>query len=98
MVAAWLDDPQKHPYNNQPTLSIILDQLLIRSVVGASAGAMVAMLLAANIAPIHDMTFVSNITLDQYSDFPGWGALLRGDLLETLMYPITIAWWYRVRF
>jgi predicted acylesterase/phospholipase RssA len=32
------------------------------------------------------MTFVSNITLDQYSDFPGWGALFRGDLFEALMY------------
>jgi predicted acylesterase/phospholipase RssA len=24
--------------------------------------------------------------LDQYSDFPGWGALFRGDLFEALMY------------
>jgi hypothetical protein len=85
MIAAWLDDPQEHPYDDQPTsFSSVLDQFPIRSVVGASAGAMVAILLAANIAPIHAMTFVSNITLDQYSDFPGWGALLRGDLFEAL--------------
>jgi hypothetical protein len=87
MLAAWLDDPQQHPYDDQPpSFSSVLDQLPIRSVVGASAGAMVAILLAANIARIHAMTFVSNITLDQYSDFPGWGALFRGDLFETLMY------------
>jgi hypothetical protein len=59
MVAAWLDDPQQHPYDDQPTsFSSVLDQLPIRSVVGASAGAMVAILLAANVAPINAMTFV----------------------------------------
>jgi hypothetical protein len=68
MLAAWLDDPQEHPYDDQPPLSSVLDQLPIRSVVGATAG-MVAILLSANIAPIHAMTFVWSITLDQYSCF-----------------------------
>jgi hypothetical protein len=97
MIAAWLDDPQEHPYDDQPTsFSSVLDQFPIRSVVGASAGAMVAILLAANIAPIHAMTFVSNITLDQYSDFPGWGALFRGDLVAPSTILVVERWWSKI--
>jgi hypothetical protein len=57
----------------------------VRSVAGASAGAMAAILLAAGVSPQAAIDFCTNVTLHQFADFPGMGAMFRGDKFEQLM-------------
>lgn len=63
----------------------------IRSVTGASAGAMAAVLLAAGIAPQTAAEFCATVTLDQFADFPGYGALFKGDKFESMMETFLLA-------
>lgn len=64
----------------------VLENRSIRSVTGASAGAMAAILLAAGIPPRVAADFCSNITLDRFADFPGNGAVFKGNKFERIMY------------
>lgn len=96
MLSAWYDEitnitTKNNNTNTNRTDSDTLQELPIRSVVGASAGAMAAILMAAGIRPHDAMTFCSNITVNQYADFPGWFALFRGHRFEQLLYNFLIS-------
>jgi len=58
---------------------------LLKSVAGASAGAMAAVLLASGIDPRDSAEFASTMTLDKFADFPGLGGAFKGDLFENIM-------------
>lgn len=58
---------------------------LLKSVSGASAGAMAAILLASGLNPRDSTTVAGTIKLSDFADFPGIGGLFRGDLFEKLM-------------
>jgi predicted acylesterase/phospholipase RssA len=58
----------------------------LKSVAGASAGAMAAIMLAAGIPPRDAADFCSSITLDRYADMPGILSLFRGNKFERLMH------------
>lgn len=60
-------------------------QILLKSVAGASAGAMAAVLLASGSDPRESAEFASSITLENFNDFPGIGGILKGDLFEAIM-------------
>ena len=62
----------------------------IRSVTGASAGAMAAVLLAAGIEPKTAADFCATVTLDQFADFPGYGALFKGEKFEEMMHKFLV--------
>ena len=57
----------------------------LRSLTGASAGAMAAVLLGAGVKPRVAADFCTTVTLDKFNDFPGLGGLFKGDLFEKLM-------------
>ena len=82
-------DPKPNPnhYNYQRRLSLLSSRL--HCVVGSSAGAMVAILLAGGIHPRSAAEFCTNLTISQFADFPGcWGCgwgLFRGDKFEQLI-------------
>lgn len=63
----------------------VLSHPNIRSVAGASAGAMAAILLSAGIAPQHAAKFVSTLTLREFADFPGMMAVFKGHKFEDIM-------------
>lgn len=58
---------------------------LLKSVAGASAGAMAAVLLAAGLDPRENAKFATTMTLDKFWDFPGYGGVIKGDLFEKIM-------------
>jgi hypothetical protein len=58
----------------------------IRSVAGASAGAMAAVLIAAGVPPRVAAEFCTTVTLPRFADPPGVGAAFRGDKFEQIMY------------
>lgn len=58
---------------------------LLKSVAGASAGAMAAVLLAAGLNPRESADFASEMTVHRFWDFPGFGGVLKGRLFETIM-------------
>ena len=60
-------------------------EVLLRSVAGASAGAMAAVLLAAGLNPRESADFASSMTVDKFWDFPGFGGTIKGDLFEKIM-------------
>ena len=57
----------------------------VRSVAGASAGAMAAVLLSAGVKPRSAADFCTTVTLEKFADFPGVGGLFKGHLFEKLM-------------
>jgi predicted acylesterase/phospholipase RssA len=57
----------------------------MKSVVGSSAGAMVAVLIAAGISPRLAANFVTSLTLQDFADPPGLFAVFRGIKFELLM-------------
>mmetsp|Transcript_3715 Transcript_3715/g.5036 ORF Transcript_3715/g.5036 Transcript_3715/m.5036 type:complete len:410 (+) Transcript_3715:135-1364(+) len=61
------------------------NKTLLKSVAGASAGAMAAVLLSAGISPRRAAEFASSLGLPQFADPPGFGGVLKGDLFESLM-------------
>lgn len=63
----------------------VLTSAVIRSVAGASAGAMAAVLLAAGIPPRQAARYCDGLTISQIGDFPGLGAVFRGRRVERLM-------------
>jgi Patatin-like phospholipase len=63
----------------------VLEPDRLRSVAGASAGAMAAVLLASQIPPRTAAAFVSTMTLDKFADFPGILAAFRGNKFEAIM-------------
>jgi len=60
-------------------------EVLLRSVSGASSGAMAAVLLAAGLNPRESADFASTMTVDKFWDFPGFGGAIKGDLFEEIM-------------
>lgn len=58
---------------------------LLKSVSGASAGAMAAVLAASGIKPRTAADFVSTLTFSSFADPPGIGAFLKGNLFESLL-------------
>ena len=58
---------------------------LLKSTVGASAGAMAAVLLASGLDPRTAADFASSLTLSSFADPPGIGGVLKGDMFEVLM-------------
>jgi hypothetical protein len=52
---------------------------------------MAAILIAAGIAPQEAMNFCSNVTVDQYADFPGVLSLFRGNRFEELLQNFLIS-------
>lgn len=58
---------------------------LLKSIAGASAGAMAAVLLAAGFDPKESAKFAYTMTVDKFWDFPGVGGLVKGDLFEDIM-------------
>jgi Patatin-like phospholipase len=69
-LAAW--------YDLEPNLPV-------RSLAGASAGAMAAILMGAGISPQVAADFCAEMTLSHFADFPGFGAVFRGHKFERLM-------------
>ncbi len=61
---------------------------LVKSVAGASAGAMTAVLLAAGLNPRTCAEFVSSFELRDFADPPGIGGILKGDIFEEIMVDI----------
>jgi len=57
----------------------------LKSVAGASAGAMAAVMLAAGIQPRDAAKFASTFTWSQISDPPGWGGYAKGNNFEECM-------------
>ncbi|KAL7548845.1 hypothetical protein ACHAWF_012110, partial [Thalassiosira exigua] len=57
----------------------------LKSVAGASAGAMAAVLLAAGVQPRKAAEFASSITWGMVADPPGWGGYVKGDNFEECM-------------
>lgn len=60
-------------------------QVLLKSVAGASAGAMAAVLLSSGMNPREAADFASSMTLGKFADFPGLGGIFRGKLFEKIM-------------
>jgi hypothetical protein len=58
---------------------------LLKSVAGASAGAMASVLLAAGLNPRGNLEFASSLTINHFWDFPGYGGIIKGELLEEIM-------------
>ena len=58
---------------------------MLKSTVGASAGAMAAVLLASGLDPRTAADFASSLTLSSFADPPGVGGILKGDVFEALM-------------
>jgi hypothetical protein len=58
---------------------------LLKSVAGASAGAMAAVLLAAGLNPRDSAEFAAGLSVDKFWDFPGFGGILKGELFEEIM-------------
>lgn len=63
----------------------IKTELLLKSVAGASSGAMAAVLLSAGLNPRESADFASTMTVDKFWDFPGFGGIIKGDLFEEIM-------------
>ena len=58
---------------------------IIKSVAGASAGAMAAIMLAAGVSPLKAAQFCTTITLSRFADFPGLLSVFRGNKFEEIM-------------
>ncbi|KAL7579941.1 hypothetical protein ACA910_004938 [Epithemia clementina (nom. ined.)] len=85
VLAAW----DEHLTTSTTTSGSLTEGFLqsgrLRSLAGASAGAMAAVLLSAGIKPRAAGEFCSTVTLDKFNDFPGFGGIFKGDLFEQLM-------------
>lgn len=95
VLAAWYDAIREQQ-QQQNHLSMDIDignknSLPLKSVAGASAGAMTALMLAAGIAPDVAATICEGITIDKFADFPGVGAAFRGNKFEALMHSILLS-------
>ena len=74
-------------------LTALLEQLdplegpsmTIKSVAGASAGAMAAVMLSVGLDPRDSAEFASSMTVSSFWDPPGVGGLLKGDLFQDIM-------------
>lgn len=80
-LAAWQQALQT---TSSSSKSITLQDQL-QSVAGASAGAMVAILLGAGANPQDAASFCANIKLSHFADYPGFFALFRGNKFEAFM-------------
>ena len=58
---------------------------LLKTVAGASAGAMAAVLLASGLNPRESADFASSMTLGQFADPFGFGGVLKGEMFEEIM-------------
>lgn len=75
-LAAWEDHVGRQ----------VLTAQTIRSVAGASSGGLAAMLLGAGIPPRRAAEFFFELTFAKLADFPGFGALFRGNKLEQIIH------------
>jgi Patatin-like phospholipase len=82
-VAAWEEHIFNQPSDNKPVT--LHDRL--RGVCGASAGAMVSVMLSlkGNITARRAAEFCTKITVPHFADFPGFLSLFRGNRFEQLM-------------
>ena len=62
-----------------------VQETLLKSVAGASAGAMAAVLIASGLNPRDSAEFASSVTFDKFADPPGYGGVLKGNIFEELM-------------
>ena len=62
-----------------------IQEPLLKSVAGASAGAMAAVLLAAGLDPRESAEFAASMTVDKFWDFPGLGGIIKGNMFEDIM-------------
>ena len=60
-------------------------KMKIKSVAGASAGAMAAVMLSMGLNPRDSADFASTMTLSKFWDPPGIGGFLKGDLFQSIM-------------
>ncbi|GAX20512.1 hypothetical protein FisN_24Hh238 [Fistulifera solaris] len=76
-LAAWEDQVD----------SAIFEKSRVKSVAGASAGAMAAILLSAGVSPNEAAVFCSNnVTLSKFADFPALLALFRGNAFQKTIH------------
>lgn len=76
-LAAWEDQVD----------SAIFVKTRVKSVAGASAGAMAAILLSAGVSPKEAADFCSqNVTLSKFADFPAIFALFRGNSFQATIH------------
>lgn len=67
--------------------SAIFDKARVKSIAGASAGAMAAILISAGVSPREAANFCSqNVTLSKFADFPAVLALFRGNSFQATMH------------
>ena len=86
-LAAWDDELTVSTNNESPhNRSTRYSMHKIRSVAGASAGAMAAVLLASGIAPREAAEFCKTVTLDRFADPPGLLAMFKGHKFEEIMF------------
>jgi len=85
--------PQEREEGNTvlPVLTLTADgkeesrEPLLKSVSGASAGAMAAVLIASGLNPRESAEFASSITLGKFADPIGLGGILKGELFQEIM-------------
>jgi hypothetical protein len=77
-LAAWDDEL------SNSTFALLKEN--IKSVAGASAGAMAAVLLASGISPRKAAEFCSSISLRDFADFPGLLTVFKGNKFEEIMH------------
>ena len=85
-LAAWDDELTVVSTNNEIHNRSRYSMHKIRSVAGASAGAMAAVLLASGIAPREAAEFCKTVTLDRFADPPGLLAMFKGHKFEEIMF------------
>ena len=85
MLAAWDEGLADDNTTTSMTPPSYLETNQIRSVAGASAGAMAAQLLAMGISPRKAADFCATIDLPAFADPPGIGSFFKGDVFEQLM-------------
>lgn len=58
---------------------------LLKSVAGASAGAIAAVLIASGLNPRESAEFASSMTYENFADPPGFGGMLKGNMFEGIL-------------
>lgn len=84
-LAAWEEELHINQQNRQTASSSPFLGGTIRSVVGASAGAMAAIMLGAGVSPLRAAEFCTTVTLSHVNDFPGLFSVFRGNKFEEIM-------------
>jgi NTE family protein len=89
-LAAW-EDVTAGSSSSSSSSSGYATSTPIRSVAGASAGAMAAILVAAGISPHAAADFCEGITVRKFADFPGFGGVFKGNKFERIMHDFLLS-------